>query len=529
MGDPARPAELPAALAEAYRQGAREFTITPGTYRLPATGRESIALRGWSDAAIHAKDVTVIFEETEHRPVLLQGCANVSIEGATLQFAGISFTQGRIKAIGKDGDGAYCDWQIDAGYPTNIDPVKSTYNVIDRQTRLLKVGTGDCGVKAVEQLGPGLFRLRQMYGLFAGLAVDDWLVTRAPGGSSIVQLADCKQCTMKDITLKNSGFAAFFETDGDGGHRYLGCRVTRGPKPAGASEEQLVSCGADGFHSVGTRAGPTFDHCTWDGVLLDDCIAIHGSFQKVLRADGPRLILEKGNRGHFAVNEPVRISSAGGYFGQAKCVALRDLASPESGLELTLDSALPVPPDAKAANPQRCGQGFKILHCTLGNTRSRGILVKADHGTIQDCLIEGCGMSAVSIGPEYWWNEGDYCWHVTVSRNTFRHNNLNGGDASTVLVHGDGAIGNRDILVCNNHFEENYGFFTMNLAYTDGLKITGNVIDRPCPRPLPRPGHIFNLTASRNILLKNNAVSSPGPSLGSRVNLGKGVEGLTDE
>jgi hypothetical protein len=78
---------------------------------------------------------------------------------------------------------------------------------------------------------------------------------------------------MKDITLKNSGFAAFFETGGDGGHRYVGCRVARGPKPPGATEEQLVSCGADGFHSTGTCVGPTFEHCTWEGVLLDDCLA----------------------------------------------------------------------------------------------------------------------------------------------------------------------------------------------------------------------------------------------------------------
>ena len=329
---------------------------------------------------------------------------------------------------------------------------------------------------------------------------------------------------MQDITLKNSGFAAFFETDGEGGHRYFGCRVARGPKPAGATEEQLVSCGADGFHSVGTRQGPVLDRCTWDGVLLDDCIAIHGSFQKVLRAEGKRLILEKGNRGKFAVNEPVRVSSQNGFFGQARCVAVRNVGAPGNSLELTLDCALGAPSDAKASNPDRCGRGFKILRCKLGNTRSRGILVKADDGAIQDCVIEGCGMSAVSIGPEYWWNEADYCWNVTVAGNAFRHNVLNGSDAGVVLVHGDGAIGNRNIAVCDNRFDENYGFYTINAACTDGLKIAGNVIHRPSPLALPQPGHVLNLAACRNVTLQSNLVGAPGPSLGRLVNLGKDVE-----
>ncbi len=517
-----QPAALPAALLTAYNQGARDITIAPGTYQLPASRRNDIELTDWNNATIRAQGVTIIFEDTAHRPLMLNRCSNVLVEGATLQFAGIPWTQGRIKAVGTDAKGKYWDWQIDAGYPTKFD--QAWYNVIDGKTRLLKVGTGDCGAKGAGSLGPGLFRLRN---IAAGAAVDDWLVARTPGGSSIVQLDDCKACTMKDLTLKNSGFGAFFETGGDGGHRYLGCRVARGPKPAGASEEPLVSCGADGFHSTGTRTGPTFEHCVWEGVLLDDCIAIHGSFQKVIRAEGTKLILESGNRGNFAVNDPVRVSSDRGFFGQAKCVALRNLKTPENALELTLDQALAAPADAKAGNPLRCGKGFKILDCTLGNTRSRGILVKGDEGLIQGCTIEGCGMSAVSIGPEYWWKEADYSWNVTVAGNVFRHNVLNGSDAGTVLVHGDGAIGNRNVAIRDNRFEENYGIITMNLQWTDGLKITGNAIQSPSPLPLPRAGCVIYLAACRNISLQGNRVGRPGPSVGPLVSLGKDVEKLS--
>ena len=136
-------------------------------------------------------------------------------------------------------------------------------------------------------------------------------------------------------------------------------------------------------------------------------------------------------------------------------------------------------------------------------------------------------MSAVSIGPEYWWNEADYCWNVTVAGNTFRHNVLNGSGAGVVLVHGDGAIGNRNVAIRDNHFEENYGLFMMNVECTDGLKIAGNRIQSPSPLALPRSGSIIDLAASRNISLQGNLVSKPGPSVGRLVNLGKDLQGIS--
>lgn len=527
VGDPAQPAELPAAILAAYNNGSKDITIKPGTYTLPASGR-NIELLGWNDAAIHAKGVTIIFENTRNRPVLFKGCTNVQLDGAILQFAGISYTQGRIKAMGEDSKGKYVDWQIDAGYTTDITPAKTTYNVINQKTRLLRVGTGDSGAKESETMGNGLFRLRQVSGMMEGAQVNDWLVCRAKGGSTIIHMDNSKSCTVKQVTLLNSGFAAFFETGGDGGHHYLDCKVTRGPKPKGATEEQLVSCGADGFHSTGTKIGPTIERCVWDGVLLDDPIAIHGSLQKVIRTEGNKLILEKGNRANFVVNEPVRISSGDGFFGQGNCTAIRTLDAPESYLELTLDKALPVPANAKAGNPEHNGKNFKIIDCKLGNTRSRGILVKGDNGIIKGCTIEGCGMSAISIGPEYYWNEADYSWNVTVTGNTLRHNALRNNKYAdgVIFVHGDGAIGNRNITISNNHFEENYSPYMMNIEWSDRVTVTNNTIDKPSPEKMVLPGYIINLLGVHNITLKGNTYSKPGLSFVQAVNIGKDVEGV---
>lgn len=507
VGDPACGADLPAALLSAYAGGARDLTIAPGTYRIPATGRCAFRLENWTNATIRAKGVTLVFEELSQRPVCLSRCDRVTLADATLRFAEPSFTQGRIRAIGKDGRGDYLDWQIDAGYPV-FDPAKSCFDVVDQRTRLLKTGTGDVGCTSVETLGAGLFRLRRLHGRLGTAAVNDWLFTRRPdGGGPVVQLDGCGRCVMRRVTLENAGFAAFFETGGEGGHLYQACRVKPGPKPAGATEAQLVGCGADGFHSAGTRTGPTFERCAWEGVLHDDCIAIHGGLQKVVRASGPTLVLEKGNRGGFAVGEPVRISSKDGFFGEFTCTALRVIKEEGGLLELTLDRASGAQAEAKASNPRRNGAGYKILNCTLGNCRSRGILVKADNGLIEGCTISGCGMSAISVGPEYWWGEADYSQHVILRGNTLRNNVLNGSGAGVVFVHGDGAIGNRDIAVEGNRFEENYGEIAVYAEDTDGLRIADN---RFVLSPLPLPGKsrtVLSLKSARNVALKRNAVT----------------------
>lgn len=523
IGNPAEAAQLPAALQAAYAGGAREIVIAPGTYLLPATGRSAIELVAWKDVRIQARGVTLVFEELARRPFSLQRCEGVTLEGAVLRFARPAFTQGRIMARGRDERGDYLDWQIDAGYPAGLDPAQATFDVADQHTRRIKPGTGDAGFRTCEARGEGLFRLRGSHGRLGPAATGDWLFTRIKPCEPIVHLDGCGRCTMREVTLQNAGFAAFFETGGAGGHVYTGCTVAPGPRPAGATDDQLVGCGADGFHSSGVRTGPTIERCVWEGLLHDDCIAIHGSLQQVEQVWAAKLVLEKGNRGGFVVGEPVRISSTNGFFGEFICAALCTLS--DGRLELTLDRDSGAPAGARASNPRHNGAGFRIVNCTLGNTRSRGILVKADHGLIEGNTIRGCGMSAISIGPEYYWNEADYARHVTIRGNTIAENVLNGGAAGAVFVHGDGAIGNADLTIADNFFDRNYGQVAIHLAFTDGARIVSN---RFLASPLPLPDQARTVThveASRNIALAGNTVENAAAQ-DRLVSIGTNVEAI---
>ena len=208
---------------------------------------------------------------------------------------------------------------------------------------------------------------------------------------------------------------------------------------------------------------------------------------------------------------------------------MRTLDAPEMYLELTLDKAVSAPAGAKAGNPDRCGKSYKIIDCVLGNTRSRGILVKADDGVIRGCSIDGCCMSAVSIGPEYYWNEANYCWNVTVTGNRFRRNALRNNSRAdgVIFLHGDGAVGNRDIQITNNVFDGNYSPFMMNLGWADGVVVADNIINTPSPLPLQDAGYIVSLHDARNVRLIRNTYRQPGPSVAQAVGIGKDVAGVT--
>jgi hypothetical protein len=482
VGDPNQPATLPRLIADAYSQGARDIIINPGTYTIIGTGGSMFQLVGWNDAVIRANRVTLIADHIAGGLSLfeLRHCTGVTLEGASLSQTAMTAYQGRIIAMGGDGNGKpTCDWKPDAGYPVPPADAKTFPfgpNVVDGQTRLLKLHNGDYGNEPMRALGDGTFRVT-FHEPKLKFQVEDFLVGRFgdPNGKAPfkVHLIDCRDCTIKDITLSRNGFAAIRE-EGGGGNHFLQCTWAMGPRPAGATEDSVVTDAADGFHSTGTNPGPDIERCVMEGVFLDDCFAIHGGFQQITSVSGNRLTLGKGQSG-VRVGEPVRVCGDKGFIEQANVIGLKN--QPDHTVVITLDKPIDAPPGAKASNPLACGPGYKIIGCTLGNVRSRGILVKADNGLIKDNIIDGCVMSAVSVGPEYFWNEAGYVRNMTIEGNVFRNNGKRFADAA-VLVHGEGVEGNQHIVIQRNQFLSNYGS-CISINWADDITILENSITGP--------------------------------------------------
>ncbi len=525
IGDPKQPDRLPQALQDAYAGGARTIIIRPGTYFLPRLGRTVFLLNGWRDVKISAYGVTLILTDMHwmHDAFDLDHCTHVILAGAVISQNKITSYQGRILAVGKDDSGKdYCDWKPSPGYPVppaDAQKFPSCINILDAQSHLFKLGVGDFYDAPVAPNPDGTYRIHIGGHFQAG----DWLVGRYGDAPFKVFLNHSRDCIVQDVTLVRNGFAPLRE-DGGGGNHYRHIVWALGPPPAGASDPPLVTNAADGMHMTGSYPGPDIENCVFQGVFLDDCIAIHGEFQTIQAASGPTLTLS-GGIGTLTAGGPVRISDTKGFFGEASVVSLKD--NGDKTTTVVLDKDLSVPVGAKLSSPLADGAGYKIVGCRLGNTRSRGILVKADSGLIENNVIQNCGMSAISAGPEYYWNEADYVNHLTISGNMISGNGRFGGNAGAVYVHGDGAQGNRDITVADNRFASNYDR-DIQAEWADGVTLSGNSITGAAAWPSAlAPQSPIVLAHSANITLSGNIVRHASVYNSMLVSAGDSVTGLS--
>jgi len=505
VGNPQDPDALPREIQDAYDNGARMIVIHPGVYLLPKLGHAIFTLQGWTDTTLSAYGCTMILQDTDggNDAFDLRNCTRVTLKGPTLSQNVVTFYQGRVVEVGQDANGkAWCDWKPDTAYP--VPPANTTQfpggaNVVDKNTRMLKLGNGDFWSPPMEYIGNGVFRIHFNQPKL-NFGVGDWIVGRYGNPPFKVFLDHCRDCTVRDVTMMRNGFAPLRE-DGGGGNHIIHCIWTLGPKPIGATENPVVTNAADGIHSTGANPGPDLEDCVFKGVFLDDCIAIHGNFQTVKSATGNTMVVESGYA-KLKVGEPARISDNKGFFAQAMVTAIKD--NEDKTFTVTLDKSLNVPAGAKVSNPDADGQGCKVIGCHLGDTRSRGILIKGSNCIIKDNVIVGCGMPAISLGPEYYWNEADYVWNAKVEGNTLRENGISGYGGAAIYVHGDGAMGNRDILIKDNKLISNYDG-DIHIEWTDGAIIEGNRIQDPNPLPTfftKQPD--ISIEHSRNITQKGN-------------------------
>ncbi len=530
VGNPKTPERLASAVQAAYVGGARRIVIKPGVYLLPNVGHSQFNLKGWSGATISLYGATLILTDLTwgHNLFELDRCSQVMVLGGTLSQNKITSYQGRVVAVGISPNGsATCDWKPDASYPAlpvGTKKFPGAANVVDSRTRRLKIGNGDFYDLPLEDLGDGSYRLSfNQKTLHFGPG--DWLVGRYGDAPFKVSLDNCRDCTIQDVTMMRNGFSNIRE-DGGGGNHFLHDIWALGPRPGGATENPLVTNAADGLHSTGANPGPDIENCVFQGILLDDCLAVHGSFQTIQSVNGAVLIVKNGSA-NLKVGEPARLSDTKGFFGEAVVTALKDNGDQTS--TVTLDKDLGVPIGAKLSNPQADGAGTKIIGCRLGNTRSRGILLKCDHAVVQNNVIEDCGMAAISLGPEYYWNEADYVQNVTLAGNTLRGNGGATYGGAAILIHGDGAMGNKNIVIKDNHFSSNLQG-DLQIEWAEGVTLSGNTLTGAAPWPaMMDKKSPVSLSNCKTVTLRGNSVVNAGAYKPMLVEVGANVTGLQDQ
>ncbi len=516
MGNPTSPNTLAGELEDAYRGGAREIVIRPGTYTLPVTGHPALVLNGWKDVTITAPKYTIVALDM-HDIVNLTHCDHVTIRGPlVLRHVDPCGTQGRVTAIGKDSNGkAYCDWQVDLGYGTNTTGFDN-FDIVKKETRTL----GRCDLRnfGIEPLGYSKFRIHWS-SESVPMRVNDWLVHRYSAGGCAVRVSGSRNCTIQGVTRQNGGHATFFESDGSGGNHFLNCGISCGPKPPGAAEEQLVSNWADGLHSIGAFPGPDIEDFTFSGVLLDDCIAIRGVLCKVVSSDpaSKKLIVSSADSWGITVGEPIRVVGER-FIDQANVVSIQD----QDGRKVvTLDAPLDAPANADCHNPLRCGADYQIINCKIGGTRSRGIIAKGDNGLIRGCTIRDCG-TGILLGPG--GGEARYFCYATVIGNTIRD-----CQGAGMTFESNGHLALRDIRICNNRFLSNASWDgDLTLCWVDSVVASGNTFSGRSLWPNnPKPP--VSVHSSRNVKIIGNEIKTPELYAQPLLEVQRRVENLTED
>ncbi len=493
-------------MAKAYRLGAKLIIINPGLYLLPATGRPTFELNRWKNVTISAYHV-VLMMHVKHggNCFQLDRCRDVTIAGPTISQTRVTFYQGRISSIAKDQGGWSCRWRPDEGYPFPAEGAKNfprDFDVVNASTRRLRVGSGDIRAATFASAGRHAFRLT-FRTLWQKFKVGDWLVARWGRAFQKVMLNHSRRCTIKDVTMKRNGFAPIFEVAG-GANRLIACRWVLGPPPPGASTLPVVTNQADGFHCVNAYPGPDIERCVTHGVFLDDCIAIHGEFQRVIASTLGSLTVKDNRNAMLTVGQPIQISNSHGFFAASQ---VRAIARKGNASIITLSRNIVAPIGAFVTNPLRCGWGYKVLDCRIGDTRSRGMLLKASDGLVRGNIVRGCGMAGISIGPEYWWHEAGYCRNVLVENNTLIDNGKGGLGAyyAAVYIHGDAAMGNSRITVRNNRFIGNYSG-AVAVEWCRNSLVACNVIDEPAHTAFDtaKLPDIITISHSHHVTLEHN-------------------------
>jgi Right handed beta helix region len=531
---PAQPESLQQGIIEAYRAHEQRVVIPPGTYRIaPRGGGSHLEFRDMSDFEIDATGVQLVFTDQTRGGIEFRNCRNVRFHGASIRYQVPPFTQGVVAAIAPDG--TWYDVRLDPGYPANFDdpryfPAHAIGYLFDRRTRLWKTGTYDLYGERLERLARGRFRVywnRPAGPALHPVAIGDLMAFRGAGQHNIA-IANCARMALTGITIYNAGVFAVWEVEGDGDSRY-NIAVKRGPRPAGARTDPLLSSTADAFHSVNVRKGPTLENCDFES-MGDDGIAIHGTFSLVFAVRGNALVI---NRSTFRPGDPLRLFDPDGRpAGEAVVRSIRALADfqntkksrrvtlsdPTSGpyFEVTLDRPLQADFDYLASNPAAMGSGYVLRNNTIRNHRARGMLLKAENGLVEGNTVEGSTMGGIVLTPEFWWNEAGYSRNVTVRNNTIRHvayapEQVGAVELAAIVDKPVPGCGHQRILIEGNRFENLDGVNLFVSSACDVI-VRRNSFIHPQHAAVKgeRAGSLVFVTEAQGVRFEGNTVSALG-------------------
>lgn len=345
-------------------------TIPPGEYRGNTGG---IWLQNASDLHIIANGVKMICEKRT-RALEFTNCSNITLEGLTIDYDTLTFTQGDIVAVGAD----YVDVKIHQGYPVKA---WSRMDVIDPVTRYRKRGTifawnntaqilGGDTVRVTNTDSPNITSVAEV-GDMASLSTGP----EGPyGAPHALVLTDCQGgMALKNVTIHCGPGFGIYESGGMGGTHLDSCKVIPGPRPPGATEDRLLSVSWDAIQHKLTRTGPLMENCIIKDAG-DDSWSVTWDGDYTITSGGGTTITV--NRDNLQVGDSLRAS----LYSDVVYITAK------TGSTLTLNKNCPWPAGTRLYSPSRRCEHF-IVRNNYIHSPGR-VLVKAGHGLIENNIFD---------------------------------------------------------------------------------------------------------------------------------------------
>jgi len=545
LAGPGQVFDLQAFIDKQIASGENEIVIPPGRHRIEPDQGVHLRLAGLRDVVIDGRGAELICTDLT-RAIHVEDCYNVTLRGFAVDYDPMAFTQGVI--VGLSDDKFRHEIELLEGYPGSEAAADKKYEIYDATTRELASMTYH-NVK-LEVTGPRSIVLTKPARYITAPPTEEVgdRIVIATKGSEVeylphtIYIEKSEKITLEAVTVyaSPSHTFGFFELDSSES-RYIRCRVDRRPlneewRPL--AEPRLRSLNADAYHSKRARIGPLYDSCL-GRFMADDGIAINGDYQWIASAEGRRLKVAAkwGSYVPLEAGDSVELVSRNGLrLEDAKVVAVERENAPFTDEEIlllnkidmhsttreriaktnatstvVLDRTVELPNGSFIVNRAAMGNGFRVINCTIGPNRSRGILVKASDGLIQNNRLIGVRMEAIKVAPEVRWLEAGSSQDVTIVGNQIEGCH-DAGIRVTSYVGNQlapaGAI--KEIRITENLISGSL-LPAIVVTSTDGLLLEGNTIEYPQPlTPLPHRAKDYgrdNFPSREVYLEKNTRVS----------------------
>jgi len=483
---------------DALAKGRSTIVVPKNVYEIEPDGpQESVyfRLRGLRDVTIDfsgskliGKVATTLFS--------IEGCTNLVLRNFTVDYSFLPFTQAVIEKMDAEKN---WDVRVIDGYPVpditygagglkghnDFWPIQVYDGKTHEWVNPLRFLDG----VAIVRTGERTYRITggiDRTGKAGDIAV--WSIKQRdrPTIGECFLSRGCANCLFEDITLYSTPHMgrAFIEFDACG-NVYRRCRLRRCPPEEDTVRrglKRLRSGSYDGFICKNSYKGFTLDDCEV-AYNCDDCVNISGMYCLVSACDGERLrvlgnwmdvVCNAGDAVQVmdydgtTLEAVVKEWKAAGTVNAEERKWLDDDKASGLSLELgkgvrkafdvALDRPLRLKRGAVIISHNRMGDGFRIVNCRFGHSRVRGLLLKASHGLVENCVIEDCA-AGIAISTEYNWLSGGCSSDVTVRGCTIR-----GNRGRTVAVSGTSASrkplaagAHRNIVFERNRFEGGCG------------------------------------------------------------------------